>query len=100
MIYITQLIYLKPGQEDIFDEFEAYAIPLIENYNGRLLLRIRPDSSAYLVHSIGKPYEIHFIQFSSESDFYAFMNNDERKKFLHLKNKSISESFLVKGQKI
>ena len=42
MIYITQLIYIKKGQENIFDEFEAVAIPIISKYNGQLLLRIRP----------------------------------------------------------
>jgi hypothetical protein len=29
MIYITQLIYVKPGQEAVFDEFEKVAIPIV-----------------------------------------------------------------------
>ena len=42
MIYITQLIYIKQGQEEVFDEFESIAIPIISKYNGKLLFRIRP----------------------------------------------------------
>ena len=29
LIYLTQLIYLRPGRESVFDEFESVAIPLI-----------------------------------------------------------------------
>jgi hypothetical protein len=34
MIYITQLIYIIPGQEAVFEQFEQVAIPLIAKYNG------------------------------------------------------------------
>jgi len=43
MIYITQLIYIHKGQEHAFHQFEDIAIPLIEKYNGKLLLRLRPS---------------------------------------------------------
>ena len=35
MIYITQLIYIKEGQEKMFHEFEDVAIPIIAKYNGK-----------------------------------------------------------------
>jgi hypothetical protein len=41
MVVITQLIYLRPGKESVFDEFEAVAIPLISKHSGELLLRLR-----------------------------------------------------------
>ena len=56
MIYITQLIYIVPGQEKVFDDFESIAIPLIAKYNGRLLLRVRPDDDSYIEDHFGKPY--------------------------------------------
>lgn len=34
MLFITQLIYIKSGQEDIFSLFEAGAIPIIAKYKG------------------------------------------------------------------
>ena len=101
MLYITQLIYIHEGQEDAFNEFESHAIPIIANYNGELVLRVRPESNSYIeIGSIEKPYEIHLISFENETDFVDFMADEERKKYLHLKEKSIKVSFLIKGEKL
>ena len=55
MIYITQLIFIKEGQEDIFHQFEDMAIPIILKYNGRLTLRIRPTDDSIIENNIEKP---------------------------------------------
>ena len=100
MIYITQLIFLKPGKEATFHEFEKLAIPLLKDYNGQLIYRIRPPRDAY-IHSEGEqPYEVHFISFTSEQDFTDFLNDKTRNDFLHLKEESIQASILIKGQKL
>jgi len=100
MIYITQLIYIKSGQEGVFDEFESIAIPIISKYNGRLLLRIRPATESFIERTVDSPYEVHLTEFDSEMDFQNFMKDEERKRFLHLKEKSIEMSVLFKGEKI
>ena len=100
MPYITQLIYIKPGQEDVFDEFERVAIPIISKYNGRLLFRARPSENAFIESNIGNPYEIHLVEFASDADFQNFMKDEDRNRFLHLKEKSIESSLLIKGEKI
>lgn len=100
MLYITQLIYIKQGQENIFNQFEAIAIPTIAKYNGQLLFRIRPGDDAYIEHNIEMPYEIHLVSFASEDDFERFKQDEERKKFLHLKEQSIKESWMIQGAKI
>src|SRR6267154_5494555 len=100
MIYITQLIYLKAGQEDVFDQFEAIAIPIIAKYNGRLLLRVRPPDHSFIEHHIDRPYEIHLVEFDSDQDFENFKQDEERKKFLHLKDQSIKASILIQGTKL
>ncbi len=101
MIYITQLIYLKEGQETVFDQFEAVAIPLISKYNGQLLLRIRlPDGAEIIESKIETPYEMHMVSFESEADFGQFMKDEERQKFLHLKEQSIQSAVLIKGEKL
>jgi hypothetical protein len=46
MLVITQLVYIQPGKESVFDEFEAAAIPLIGKLGGELLLRLRPQRPA------------------------------------------------------
>jgi len=100
MLFITQLIYIKEGQENVFHQFENIAIPIIAKYNGRLLLRVRPGDNAFIEHCIDKPYEIHLVEFDSREDFENFMKDDERKQFLHLKEQSIKMSVLIEGTKL
>ncbi len=100
MIYFTQLIYINEGQEAVFHQFEEVAIPLIEKYNGQLLLRMRPTDDAYIDHQIDKPYEIHLVQFDTEQDFVAFSQDESRKQFLHLKEQSVRTALLYQGIKL
>ncbi len=100
MLFITQLIYVKEGQENIFHRFEDIAILAISKYNGQLLFRIRPGENSFIQTNIEKPYEIHLVEFETENDFYNFMNDEERKQFLHLKEQSIKSVILIKGTKV
>ena len=100
MIYITQLIYIKEGQENVFHQFEDIAMPIISKYNGRLLIRVRPDSNSIIENNIEKPYEIHLVEFDTEQDFENFKKDEDRKKFLHLKDQSVKSVLLIKGAKL
>ena len=100
MIYLTQLIYIKEEQEDVFNKFESVAIPIIAKYNGRLLLRIRTSDDDIITKSIDTPHEIHLVEFQSESDFENFKSDKDRNKFLHLKERSIKSMLLIKGIQI
>ncbi len=100
MIFLTQLIYIKDGQEDLFHQFEEIAIPAISKYNGRLLIRVRPNDHSVIENSIDKPYEIHLVEFDSEQDFQNFNQDEERRKFLHLKEQSVKAVLLIKGTKL
>ena len=100
MFFITQLIYIKEGQEEVFHRFEEIAIPAISKYRGQLLLRIRPDGNSFIQTNIEKPYEVHLVEFETENDFDNFMNDEERKQFLYLKEQSIKSVTLIKGTKI
>ena len=100
MIYVTQLIYIIAGQEKTFDEFEAIALPAISKYNGRLLFRLRPPSNAYIESSIDQPYEIHLVEFATDNDLTAYMRDEDRKRFLHLKEQSIQSALMIKGNKL
>jgi len=100
MIHITQLIYIKKGKEEIFHEFEEIAIPTILKYNGRLTLRIRPNKNAIIENNIDVPYEIHLVEFDSQEDFDNFKMDEERRKFLHLKEESIESAILIQGVRL
>jgi len=100
MIFITQLVYIIDGQEEVFDQFENIAIPIIAKYNGKLLLRVRPGNDAYIQSSIESPYEIHLVEFKTEYDLANFIQDEERNKFLNLKNQSIRSAVFIKGTKL
>ncbi len=100
MVFITNIIYLNEGQEQIFEEFEKIAIPIIGKYNGRMLARIRPDKNAFIEQSIESPYEVHLCEFDSDQDFQAFMKDEDRKQFLHMKEQAVRSTILVKGERI
>ncbi|MGE4107704.1 MAG: DUF1330 domain-containing protein [Bacteriovoracia bacterium] len=100
MILVTQLLYLVAGKEREFDEFENMAIPLIQKYRGRLLLRIRPTQESVVDHGIPIPYEVHLIEFRTDEDFRLFLGDDDRKNYLHLKQQSVSEAVLIQGARL
>lgn len=100
MIYLTQLIYVFEGKEEVFHQFENIAIPTISKYNGKLTLRIRPTDNCFIENNIDKPYEIHLVEFHTQEDFDNFKKDEERKKFLHLKEDSIRTSILIQGTKL
>jgi len=96
MIYITQLIYIIPGQEKVFNEFEGVAIPIIAKYDGKLLLRTKPGE--IIEASIEVPYEIHLVSFPSAEHFERFKQDEGRKAFLHLKEASVKSVLLIEGK--
>jgi hypothetical protein len=98
VIYRTQLIYVVEGQEAVFDEFEAIAIPIIRKYNGELILRVRPSPDALIEGTLELPYEIHLVSFPSQADCDDFSCDEERKSFLHLKEKSIRAAIQYQGE--
>ncbi|MEZ4905428.1 MAG: DUF1330 domain-containing protein [Spirosomataceae bacterium] len=100
MVYITQLIYILDGQEITFHEFEKVAIPIISKYNGKLLLRYRPIKESMIEQVIETPYEIHLVEFNTDDDFANFMKDETRKQFLYLKEQSIKNVWLIKGEKL
>ena len=97
MITITQLIFIKPGQEKVFNEFEKIVLPLMEKYGGKLLFRQRPNQYTVIETNIGLPYEIHIVQFNDEEGLNDFMNDETRQKVLHLKEISIENAVMYKA---
>ncbi len=97
MIYYTQLIFIKAGQENSFHQFEDQVLPLLLKHHGQLLLRVRPESQAYIGDPSFKPYEIHLVSFDSKKSFEAYANDPDRTKHLSLKNQSIEKVILIEG---
>lgn len=100
MIYITQLIFVWAGKEEVFQQFEDFVIPLIATHRGTLLYRVRPTPASFVSGDAERPYEIHFVSFPSEADLEAFMKDDRRLTYIHLKEASVTSTLIVKGEKM
>ncbi|MBW8684363.1 DUF1330 domain-containing protein [Chitinophaga rhizophila] len=100
MIYLTQLIYIHEGQQDIFHQFEDVALPLLDKYQGKLLLRIRPSQGQVIAGELESPYEVHLVSFPSQAAFDGFKQDKERERFLHLKDASVRKVVLIQGMSL
>ena len=97
LIYLTQVLFVREGKEELFHQFEDVAIPLMEEYGGRVLYRLRPDAAAYVSAEEELPYEIHFLSFPSDEQLEAFMSDPRRVESAHLKDESVRSALLVQG---
>lgn len=100
MIYITQLIYLYPGKETVFHEFEDHVLPLLDRHQGILLYRVRPTQEAYVSSTGDHPYEIHLVSFPSEEALAGYLQDKDRTRFVQLKEQSVSHVLMVKGKRM
>ncbi len=98
MLYLTQLIYLQPGGEEAFEEFEAIVLPLLPKYHGKLLLRMRPDASYKIEGTEGSPYEVHIVRFESKQDMADYSNDPIRQQVLRLKEQSVRHTLVIEGR--
>jgi hypothetical protein len=97
MLYITQLIFIKEGRETIFHEFEDNVLPLLDNFNAKLVYRIRPEREQFISASEELPYEIHVVTFPTENVFERYMKDTTRLRFLPLKEDAVKRIVLLKG---
>ena len=100
MIYLTQLIYLRPGGEQLFDQFENMVLPLLAQHNGQLLLRIRPEESSFVETNFDRPYEIHLVSFDSRPDYEQYAQNPARQQYLPWKEASVAKVVLMEGKMV
>ncbi|WP_421829436.1 DUF1330 domain-containing protein [Larkinella sp.] len=97
MLYYTQILFVKPGQETVFHAFEDHVLPLLDQYGGELLYRVRPPQSVVIATTLGLPYELHLVTFPTKADFEAYRDDPQRQQYLALKNQSIDRVLLIEG---
>lgn len=97
MIYLTQLVYVREGREETFQQFESIVLPLLTRHGGELLLRLRPDAASVIGGSAEVPYELHLVRFESEDALARYSSDPERRRVLSMKDESVRSTLLVKG---
>lgn len=99
-LYITLLIFVKRGEEEVFHSYEDKVLPLLARYNGQLLYRIRPEQNSFVYSPEDKPYEIHLVSFASKEDFENYKKDQERMSYAPLFGKSVEKVMLIEEIKI
>jgi hypothetical protein len=84
--------------EEQFNLFESYVLPLLKKHNGILLYRVRPTGGSVIEIAMDKPYELHLVSFPSREDFESYSRDDDRLKYMELKNASIEKAMLIEGK--
>ncbi|GAB3956468.1 hypothetical protein GCM10028805_46420 [Spirosoma harenae] len=100
MLYFTQIVFVREGEEDTFHAFEDKVLPLLERHNGLLLYRVRPPKPSVITTEFGYPYEIHIVTFPEMADFKAYSNDPERIQYMSLKEQSIEQAMLIRGERL
>ncbi len=100
MLFYTQLVFVRPGREPDFHEFEEKVLPLLGRYGGQLLLRWRRTPETTIETSVGDPYEVHLVSFPTAEAFRSYASNETRKAFLHLKDNAVERVLLIEGTQL
>jgi uncharacterized protein (DUF1330 family) len=97
MVYYTQLIFVRSGEEQKFLMFEEHVLPLLAKYKGKLVLRLRPSHESVIETTVGRPYEVHLVSFPTTEDFAAYARDEKRQKYVPLKDESVESAMLIEG---
>ena len=97
MIYYTQIIFIKDGQENAFHSFEDKVLPLLHHHNGELIYRVRPPLSSVIATAFGHPYEIHLVSFTDRKSFEDYRDDPQRQEHTYLKDESVDRVILIEG---
>jgi uncharacterized protein (DUF1330 family) len=98
MLYYTQLIFLREGQEAPFHDFEEHVLPLLGRHGGQLLYRVRPGRNSVIETAVEYPYEIHLVAFGDRKGFESYRDDPERLQYVHLKDQSVGKVLLIEGK--
>ena len=94
-IYYTLLVYLREGQESVFQAYENKVLPLLSKYSGKLELRLKTSEI-----TPENPDEIHVVSFPAETDFEAYRNDPERLIYATMFHDSVTKAVLIPGVKV
>ena len=94
-ILVVQLVWVHRGQEAAFDAYEAVAIPLLPEYGGTLLARMKPTAEQCREAGVDGPSEVHVMRFASREAMARFSADPRRVALLPNKEAAVRSSLLL-----
>ena len=95
MIYLTQLIHVREGREADFQVRRGRSSSVEPFSSSCSASSPRPVSK--IAGSGELPYEVHIVRFETEEGLARYSNDEERQRWLHLKDQSVRSALLIKG---
>ena len=94
-IVLVVNLFVRPGGEAAFREFEAAAARLMRRYGGQIDRVIRPISSA---REGPLPHEVHVLAFPSLEQFEAYKADQDLAKLSPLRQSAIARTEMTVGE--
>ena len=93
-VVIVVSLFIHPGQEVPFRQFEAHAAQIMRHYGGRIERVIRPLVS---LHGGALPHEIHIASFPSLERFEAYRGDERLAELAPLRQAAIVKTEITIG---
>ena len=86
-------LYLHPGRESEFEQFESAAAQIMRRYGGTVERRIGVATGA----DESLPYEVHVVSFPDELSFQEYRNDSDLQALADLRSRAIRETTIWFG---
>lgn len=94
-IILVASLFIHPGREVEFRQFETEATRIMRKYGGRIEHVIHPSAS---VASGSSPHEIHVVSFPSMEQFESYRGDADLAKLAPLRQSVIARTEIVIGK--
>ncbi len=94
-VVVVVSLFIHPGQEVPFRQFEAEAAQIMRTYGGRIERVIRPLVS---LHGGPLPHEIHIASFPSLEQFEAYRADGRLAELAPLRRSAITKTEITIGE--
>ncbi|HXG18615.1 MAG TPA: DUF1330 domain-containing protein [Methylomirabilota bacterium] len=94
-IFVVASLFIHPGREAEFRQFETEAARIMQKYGGRIERVIRPTIAS---PSQALPHEIHIVAFPSLERFEAYRNDPDLAKLAPLRQSAIAGTEILIGE--
>jgi uncharacterized protein (DUF1330 family) len=92
-LVIVALLFIHPGREKEFEQFETAAESIMSCHGGRLERRIAVISGA----NPDQPYEVHIVTFPDEASFARYRTDADLQALAELRTRAIRHSTIWMG---
>jgi uncharacterized protein (DUF1330 family) len=94
-IVLVASLFIHPGREVEFRQFETEAARIMQKYGGRIERVIRPTTSG---QSDSSPHEIHLVSFPSVERFEAYRRDAALATLAPLRQRAVARTEVIIGK--